>query len=115
MKKAGYLLVAITCLIFCAVLWSGFNAADEAPKIHKVIIKEMKFIPADITIHQGDKIVWINKGIVSHNVTAFPSQEWTSGKLNIGQKWEMKPEVNDISYYCSIHPTMKGCIMVIYK
>ncbi len=87
------------------------ETVKPAVKTHTVIIEAMKFKPAHLTIHKGDIVVWINKGLVQHNVTDFPSKSWTSGMIQVGEKWEMTPD-KSFNYYCSIHPTMLGSITV---
>ena len=78
---------------------------------HTVIIKGMAFDPAELHVHKGDTVIWINKDLVPHNVTDFPKATWTSGTLELGKLWE-KNISNTFDYYCSIHPTMKGKIIV---
>lgn len=78
---------------------------------HTVIIKGMAFDPAELHVNKGDAVVWINKDIVPHNVTDFPKNKWTSGTLPLGKSWG-KSISDSFDYYCSIHPTMKGKIIV---
>ena len=78
---------------------------------HTVVIKNMAFDPFQIHVHKGDTVIWINKDMVPHNVTDFPDANWTSGTLALGKFWEKN--INDtFDYFCSIHPTMKGKIIV---
>lgn len=79
---------------------------------HTIVIEKMQFNPADLTIHKGDTIVWINKGIVDHDISEYPNKSWTSGVLKIGDSWESTPS-QSFDYFCSIHMTMKGSIQVI--
>lgn len=80
-------------------------------KIDTVVIKGMVFKPEKLLVHKGDIVVWVNKDIVAHNVTDFPENKWTSGTLNRGSSWK-KTIDETFDYYCSIHPTMKGKIVV---
>lgn len=83
-----------------------------APKaIDTVIIKGMAFSPSELHVHKGDTVVWINEDIVAHNVTDLPGNKWTSGTLAKGSSWKKKID-ETFDYYCSIHPTMKGKIIV---
>lgn len=123
------LLVAIT-LFFAAACNSGNNgsSADNAgnkidnqkndtinhtsvSRVDTVIIKMMKFQPADIQVNKGDTIVWINEGIVPHDVTEFPDKAWTSDTLKVGASWK-KVIDESFDYFCSIHITMKGKVTV---
>ena len=79
--------------------------------IDTVVIEGMQFNPSEVYINKGDKIVWINKGIVTHDVSQDPDKSWTSGNLEVGKTFEMSPE-GDFDYFCSIHPTMKGKVHV---
>ncbi len=94
----------------------GENGREEtstliAPGIHLVIIEDMVFKPASLKIKKGEVVVWENKGIVEHNITDFPDEEWRSENFFPGQKWERTFDESN-EYYCSIHPTMKGEIIV---
>ncbi|MCZ2224863.1 MAG: hypothetical protein LC122_14670 [Chitinophagales bacterium] len=90
---------------------SNNNNASSAPKSDTVIIENMQFNPADLSINKGDTVVWINKDIVVHNVTEATSQAWTSGDIKINTSWSQTP-TNSYHYICSIHPTMKGSITI---
>ncbi len=79
--------------------------------IDTVIIKGMVFNPQELHVHKGDTVVWINEDIVAHNVTDSPGNKWTSGTLARGSSWKKKID-ETFDYYCSIHPTMKGKIIV---
>jgi len=94
---------------------SGSNNASEVsngPKTDTVIISGMKFNPELLSVPQGDTVFWINKDIVTHNVTEDTAKTWTSGEIVVGASWKMVPE-NDFNYLCSIHPTMKGSVHIV--
>ena len=79
--------------------------------VDTIIIKNMVFTPSELHIHKGGSVIWINRDIVPHNVTDFPGNKWTSGTLTKGSSWERKID-HTLDYYCSIHPTMKGKVIV---
>lgn len=76
-------------------------------KVDTVIIEGMQFKPAELVIHKGDKVVWVNKDIVVHDVSQHPDKTWTSGNLEINATYTMTPK-KELDYFCSIHPTMKA-------
>ncbi len=77
----------------------------------EVFIKDMQFNPSELHIHKGDTVIWYNDGIVVHDITAQPDDSWGSELIAIGEEW--KTVINeDINYICSIHPTMKGKIIL---
>jgi plastocyanin len=71
----------------------------------------MKFQPAQLTVSIGDTVMWINKDIVTHNVTEEKNATWASPPLPFGATWKMAVTQN-ADYYCSIHITMKGKLIV---
>lgn len=108
----------ITFLLILTAMFLGTNNMSNltdnelvVAKTHKVIIEGMEFHPAELVINKGDKVVWENKGIVEHDITQFPGQEWTSSQFQPGKSWSRTFD-ESVDYYCSIHPTMKGKIIV---
>jgi plastocyanin len=85
--------------------------AKTPAKVHKVEIKGMKFIPAEVTVHKGDTIVWTNNDIVVHNVTETSNKAWKASPIQVGKTWKMAVG-QSAEYFCSFHPTMKGKISV---
>lgn len=79
-------------------------------KSYTIEIKEMKFEPAQLIVQKGDTVVWINRDIVSHDVTEEPTKAWTSGVIPIGQSWSLIV-TKSADYYCSIHVVMKGKLL----
>jgi len=84
---------------------------EKEGEVHTVEIKQMKFYPDEINAHKGDKIVWINKDIVEHDVTEFAKKRWASSKLATGASWSMVITQSEI-YYCNLHVVMRGKIIV---
>lgn len=78
---------------------------------HTVLIKQMKFEPAELNLHKGDTVLWINKDITDHDVTEETKKAWTSSKLMVGKSWT-KVVKESANYYCSIHVVMKGKLIV---
>ena len=83
---------------------------NYVPQTHIVEIKDMLFQPADVLVHIGDTVMWINKDIVAHDVTE-DGQDWASPALANGASWKKVITENE-SYYCSIHVVMKGKVTV---
>lgn len=79
--------------------------------VDTVTISNMAFHPAELSVNKGDTVVWVNEDIVPHDVSTFPGNEWSSDTLSMGQTW-MKVIVQDFDYFCNIHPTMKGKIVL---
>lgn len=78
---------------------------------HTVSIEGMKFSPAVITVQAGDTVVWHNKDIVPHTVTAAGKLD--SGTVAAGQRWTWKATADGrVEYVCTFHPGMKGTVIV---
>jgi len=76
-----------------------------------VTIHMMQFNPSEITVNKGDTVIWINKDLVPHTVKSLVANEFYSDTIKVGQTW--KQNITDsVSYFCTIHPTMIGKIMV---
>ena len=98
-------------LIILLIATLGSCSSKPAPQTHTVEIKQMAFVPAEMKIRKGDKVRFINYDIVAHNITEEPSKAWSSSPLQTEQSWTVEPEVS-ANYYCSLHPVMKGRIVV---
>ena len=81
------------------------------PQTHIVEITGMKFVPAELEVHKGDTVVWINKDLVVHDVTE-DNKAWASPPLASESSWKKAITQSD-TYYCSVHVIMKGKLTVV--
>jgi plastocyanin len=78
---------------------------------HTVRIEGMQFVPATITAHAGDRIVWRNEDLVPHTATA--RGRFDSGAIAPGRSWEHEvPPPGRYDYVCTFHPGMKATLVV---
>ena len=76
-----------------------------------VSIKDFKFNPAAITITKGTKVTWVNEDSAPHTATSEGS--FDSGTLSKDQSFsDIFAEAGTFDYKCSIHPSMKGKVIV---
>src|SRR5579875_3665112 len=80
----------------------------------KVVMKNLAFSPASIKAKVGDTIAFTNDDSPPHNVTWVSGPKFTSSStLNPGASFTIKvTQAGTIHYFCSIHPFMKGTIVV---
>lgn len=104
-KMSGTLL-----LLAFLMLFGCKNQEVYEPQTHLVEIIEMKFQPEELKVHKGDTVVWINKDLVSHDVTEV-NKAWASPALANGDTWKKEITKNE-DYFCSIHLIMKGKLIV---
>jgi plastocyanin len=76
-----------------------------------IVIRQMQFVPAVLNVKIGDTIVWVNKDLVDHDITSDKDKGFYSDTLHVGKVWKMAVK-DSAGYHCSIHPTMKGQIVI---
>ncbi len=89
----------------------GTSDPDHTAATRYVNIAQMAFSPAELTVNKGDKVVFVNNDLVAHDVTEEGSKAWSSSTLQPGQEWTLTITAS-ADYYCTIHPVMKGKIIV---
>jgi plastocyanin len=77
-------------------------------------IEHYMFMPAEITVTAGDVVTWTNQDEAPHTVTSVTGPaKFDSGNLNKGQSFALTfATPGSYTYYCSIHPDMKGKVTV---
>ena len=87
------------------------NVAAPATQ-HTVTIEGMQFNPPQLTVHRGERIVWVNKDLFPHTVTSA-ARVFDSGGIAANGSWSFTPrKPGSYPYGCTFHPTMKGTITV---
>jgi plastocyanin len=83
-----------------------------APGTHVVTMENMRFNPQSLTVHKGERIVWLNSDLVPHTATA-KNNAFDSRSIAPQATWSLvtaKP--GTYAYVCSFHPVMTGTIVV---
>jgi len=86
------------------------GAAAAAPA--EVKIDNFSFTPASITVPVGTEVTWTNRDDIPHNVVS-EDHSMKSKVLDTDEKFTFtftKP--GTYSYFCSLHPKMKGTVVV---
>ena len=78
---------------------------------HRVLMENVAFAPAEITVRVGDVVEWVNRDFVAHTATA-DNAGWdvdlspgATGRVTLNRPGEA-------SYHCRYHPNMTGRIVV---
>ena len=96
--------------VLAIVLVAG--AAPAAARNHVVTIAQMRFDPPTVKVHRGDSIVWVNKDLVPHTVSA-DAKTFDSGSIAPGASWRyVARQPGAHPYQCRFHPTMRGTLIV---
>jgi plastocyanin len=91
---------------------NGNNTGTTTPGANEVFLQGMAFSPSTITVTAGTTITWTNKDAVTHNVTSNPAL-FSSGAMGNGATYSFTfPDKGTFSYTCTIHPSMKGTVVV---
>lgn len=98
----GALIIFMSC--------NSGTTQHQGPKTDTVTIQSMKFSPSEISVNKGDTILFINKDFVQHDVSNADKQFY-SDTINVGSGWILVAD-QSADYFCSIHPSMKGKIVV---
>lgn len=107
---------SLLALLFVALALAGCgssSSSSSSPAVHATI-KNFAFIPSTIHVTVGQTIEWTNEDAPPHNITYVSGPEFrSSGTLTTGATFSLKViQAGTIHYYCSIHPWMKGTIVV---
>lgn len=85
----------------------GGGGAEE-----QVEIVEFAFSPETLTVPAGTTVTWLNSDSVSHTATS-DDDVWDSDTLASGGEFSFTlDEAGTFSYFCKIHPSMTGSIVV---
>ena len=99
------------------LLWLGSSAlgaaaAQHAPVKHTVTIDATSYSPKTVTVAVGDSVVWVNKDILVHTVTARDGR-YDSHDIPAGGSWTYTPKATGlVAYACTYHTTMRGTLRV---
>ncbi|MEK6864271.1 MAG: cupredoxin family copper-binding protein [Nanoarchaeota archaeon] len=116
MKKSVILVIAIISLLVAGCSQPIKSTAPDASVAKEkaagnvVTISGFAFDPAEIKVNAGSSVTWINEDSAPHTIKfdAFESE-----KLNSGDKYEHTfAAAGEYAYVCSIHPSMKGKVIV---
>ena len=91
---------------------SSRQTREAQPPARAVSIGDNFFEPADAAIEPGDTVTWTNNGAVPHTVTA-ENGLFDSGVLDPGESYTVDFDgQGTVTYYCTIHPEMRGSLTV---
>ena len=78
----------------------------------QVSLKNIAIDPTSVTIKVGDAVTWTNNDGFAHRLVG-DNGEFDSGDMNGGATFSFTfKTAGTITYHCSIHPEMKGTVIV---
>lgn len=117
--------ISSLALVFAAVLLVGGGCGQKGSSVsgvpseptekvvgqNQIVIGHFVFEPEITTVKVGEKVTWLHNDNVTHTVIStglFESQPLKRGE-EFGFVFSQPGEYN---YYCSIHPSMAGKVIV---
>ena len=87
-------------------------AAPASSATTTISIKRTGFVPASVTINNGDAVAWKNTDTINHQVVANGGQ-FASPILGPGKSWTRTfRDGGTFRYHDSLHPSLKGTLVV---
>ena len=89
------------------------RGSSRAAQTVVIVIENMKFNPAVITVRPGDTVEFRNADLVPHNVTEVKAGYFDSGMISPNGVWKFVTDRQGrFDYHCIYHPEMTGTIIV---
>ena len=102
-------LLAIAAIFSIAATLTQLVAAQG--QTHRIDMRSVDFVPAQVTVRVGDTLEWDNSDIVAHTATSMEG----GFDVNVLPKHTGSTVVKaagTFNYICRYHPNMKGQIVV---
>jgi plastocyanin len=109
--RALRLTVLFAALTSAPCLAEDANSAGAGP-VATVSMDHNTFIPGEITVVPGTTVTWVNKEAMPHTVVDL-NKGFRSKTLATDASFSFTfATAGDYDYLCSIHPNMKGKVIV---
>ena len=103
-------------LIFVALLppavplTLGFSADAAQPRVHRILMANMRFGPVPEGIKAGDVILWVNRDMVRHTASARDGSFDVDLPARQSRRMTVR-RAGSIAFYCRYHPGMRGVLV----
>jgi plastocyanin len=98
--------------VAAAILLGAAPQAGAATAAPTVEIAGFAFKPAVLTVSAGSAVTFVNRDQEAHTVVA-QNGSFNSSGLDTNDRWTVRiSKPGTYRYFCSLHPYMKGTIVV---
>lgn len=113
MRLMPLALVAALAVAGCGSSSSSSGGSKPTPVASGTIeMKDIAFSPKDATVKVGQKVTWVNKDSVDHNVIAG-NGAFKSGNFGQNGTFTFTPKKpGTYTYQCTLHPGMTATLTV---
>jgi amicyanin len=109
--RAVRLTILFAALASTPCLAEDANTADTGP-VATVSMDHNTFIPAEITVVPGTTVTWVNNEAMPHTVVDSNKGFRSKTLIKDAMFSFTFTTAGDYDYQCSIHPNMKGKVIV---
>lgn len=103
---------AVAMLAAVSLSAASFAQAQGAGQTHTIVIRQMQFNPAQVSVKPGETIEWKNEDIFAHSATANDGS-FDSGLIAPGGSWStVISGTGTVGYHCRPHPNMTASLVV---
>jgi len=124
-KTPTEILVVIGLILLSMLLTFSISCQPQASLEEETVTEEeststsievklsgFTFVPATVTVSAGSTVTWTNQDSAPHTVTS-ETDIFDSGRLSTNDSFSYTfTDRGTFSYYCTIHPYMKGEVIV---
>jgi plastocyanin len=108
--NAGAAVVRIAFAAAVLALPAAFAQSQAA--VRNVGIDKAAYLPQEITVAPGTRVVWTNHDEMPHTVTSS-DKVFVSKGLDTDDKFDYTfAREGDFAYHCAVHPYMTGIVHV---
>jgi len=98
-------------LLFSFLLSLSIGNTCIAHTTHNIEIIGFKFVPATVNLVKGDKVIWVNRDSIPHNIVNNVNDLTLSPTLAKGDEFSYIVD-EDLNYACGFHPSMQGKLLL---
>lgn len=103
----------VFAIALCGAVLIIASAGWAIAATREVNIQGNAYSPQAASVKHGDTVMWHNHDSVKHTVTSNDGGPLDSGNFGQGQAYSFTfSNAGTYSYYCEVHPNMKGSVTV---
>ena len=116
-RKPEAVVVAASLLLLVGAVLGAFQGRDDGgPEMATgttIEIKDFQFGPVELTTSLGDTVTWSNRDEAAHTVRGNDKLPTMSEDLAQGATYSFTFDMpGTYEYSCTIHPSMRGTVVV---
>ena len=113
MKRVVVLSVFVASLLAACSGESSDATEAAGGEEARVEIADLAFDPGTLTVAVGTTVTWVSADPNIPHTSSSDDEIWSSGTLNEGDEFPFTfDEPGTFAYFCEVHPTMTGTIVV---